>query len=143
MRRMNKFNHYSDLSEADKWFTRFMLGCSAPTSERLLTSTRLTDLIYQSMSFEDVYYGNQRPEYPVNTENLASDLFTALFSPIIRKKATDYIKLRERYFNKPILDNILTDARFDVLKKLCEDKELTSHEAASTFAKKLSELLES
>lgn len=29
------------------------------------------------------------------------------------------------------------------LKKLCEDKELTSYEAASTFAKKLSDLLES
>ena len=143
MRRMDRFSYYKDLSHADKWLTRFMLGCSAPTSERLLTSTRLTDLIYRSMSFEDVYYGNQRPEYPVNTENLASDLFTALFSPVIRKKDTDYIKLRERYFNKPILDNILTDDRFDVLKKLCEDKELTSHEAASTFAKKLSELLES
>ena len=78
MRRMNKFNHYSDLSEADKWFTRFMLGCSAPTSERLLTSTRLTDLIYQSMSFEDVYYGNQRPEYPVNTEKWQWKKFSSL-----------------------------------------------------------------
>lgn len=143
MRRMDRFNYYKDLSHADKWLTKFLLGRSAPTSERLLTSTKLSDLIYQSMSFEDVYYGTQRPEYPVNAENLASDLFTALFSPVIRKKDTDYINLRERHFNKPILESILTDDRFDTLKKLCEDKELTSYEAASTFAKKLSELLES
>ena len=143
MRRMDRFNHYKDLSDADRWLTKFLLGRSTPASERLLTSTKLSDLIYQSMSFEDVYYGNQRPEYPVNAENLASDLFTALFSPVIRKKDTDYVKPRERYFNKPILDSILTDDRFDTLKKLCEDKELTSYEAASTFAKKLSVLLES
>ena len=89
MRRMDRFNHYKDLSDADKWLTKFLLGPSTPASERLLTSTKLSDLIYQSMSFEDVYYGNQRPEYPVNAENLASDLFTALFSPVIRKKDTD------------------------------------------------------
>ena len=143
MRRMDRFSYYKDLSHADKWLTKFLLGRSTPTSEKLLTATKLTDLIYQSMSFEDVYYGTKRPEYPVNAENLASDLFTALFSPVIRKKDTDYVNLRERYFNKPILDSILTDDRFDALKKLCEDKELTSYEAASTFAKNLSDLLES
>ncbi len=142
MRRMDRFNYYTDLSKADKWLTKFLLSRSAPSSERLLNSTKLADLIYQGMSFEDVYYGNQRPQYPVNAKDLASDLFTALFSPVIRKKDTDYVNLRERYFNKPILESILTDDRFDTLKKLCEDKELTSYEAASTFAKKLSELLE-
>ena len=92
MRRMDRFSYYKDLSDADKWFTKFLLGRQTPVSEKLLTSTKLTDLIYQSMSFEDVYYGTKRPEYPVNAENLASDLFTALFSPVIRKKDTDYVK---------------------------------------------------
>ena len=143
MRRENKFNYFTDLSKADKWLTKLLLGRSTPASERLLTTTKLTDLIYQSLSFEDVYFGTGRQEYPVNAENLASDLFAALFSPAIRKKDTHSVKLRERYFNKPILDSIMTDDRFDTLKMLCEDKELTSYEAASTFAKKLSELLES
>lgn len=143
MRRENKFNYFTDLSKADKWITKLLLGRSTPASERLLTTTKLTDLIYQSLSFDDVYFGTGRQEYPVNAENLASDLFAALFSPAIRKKDTHSVKLRERYFNKPILDSILTDDRFDTLKLLCEDKELTSYEAASTFAKKLSELLES
>lgn len=143
MRRMDRYCYHKNLSDADKWLTKFLLGRQTPTSEKLLTATKLTDLIYQSMSFEDVYYGNKRQEYPVNAESLASDLFTALFSPVIRKKDTDYITRRERYFNKPILDSILTDDRFDTLKKLCEDKELTSYEAASTFAKKLSDLLAS
>lgn len=140
MRRMDKVNHYSDLSEADKSLTKFLLGRSASVSERLLTSTKLTDLIYQSMSIEDIYYGNETAA--VNTEKLAADIFTALFSPVIRKKDEEYINLRERCFNKPILDCIIFDDRFDVLKKLCEDKELTSYEAASTFAKKLNGLLQ-
>lgn len=143
MRRMDRFNYYRDLSHADKSLTKFLLGRQTPASERLLTATKLTDLIYQGMSFGDVYYGTAKPEYPVNAENLASDLFTALFSPVIRKKDTEYVGLRERYFNKPVLDSILTDDRFDTLKKLCEDKELTSYEAASTFAKTLNDLLES
>ena len=142
MRRMNRFNYFGDVSEADKWLTQVLLGRSAPTSERLLTTTKLTNQIYQSLSFEDVYYGTNRKKYPVNAEKLASDFFAALFSPVIRKKDTDYVKLRERYFNKPVLDRILTDDRFDILKRLCEDRELTSYEAASTFAKKLNELLE-
>jgi uncharacterized protein with von Willebrand factor type A (vWA) domain len=139
---MDRFSYYKDLSDADKWLTKFLLGRQTPASKKLLTATKLTDLIYESMSFGDVYYGTKRPEYPVNAENLASDLFTALFSPVIRKKDTNYVKLRERHFNKPILDSVLTDDRFDTLKKLCEDRELTSYEAASTFAKKLSALLE-
>lgn len=92
MRRMDRFNHYKDLSDADKWLTKFLLGRSTPASERLLTSTKLSDLIYQSMSFEDVYYGNQRPECPVNAENLASDLFTALFSPVMRISRISFLK---------------------------------------------------
>lgn len=143
MRRLNRFNYFSDISDADRWLTQFLLGRSAPASERLLTTTKLTNLIYQSLAFEDVYFGTKRKEYPVNAENLASDLFSALFSPVIRKKDTDHVKIREKVFNKPILDSILTDDRFDILKKLCEDKELTSYEAASTFAKKLNELVES
>ena len=88
MRRENKFNYFTDLSKADKCLTKLLLGRSTPASERLLTTTKLTDLIYQSLSFEDVYFGTGRQEYPVNAENLASDLFAALFSPAIRKNDT-------------------------------------------------------
>lgn len=51
MRRENKFNYFTDLSKADKWLTKLLLGLSTPASERLLTTTKLTDLIYQSLSF--------------------------------------------------------------------------------------------
>ena len=36
MRRMDRFNHYNDLSDADKWLTKFLLGRSTPASESLL-----------------------------------------------------------------------------------------------------------
>ena len=36
MRRMERFNHYKDSSDADKWLTKFQLGRSTPASERLL-----------------------------------------------------------------------------------------------------------
>lgn len=143
MRRMDRYNYYEDLSHADQWLTKFLLSYQTPASERVLISTKLADLIYQSLSFEDIYYGVQRPEHPVDAESLAFDLFSALFSPVIRKKDVGHIDLRGRYFNKPVLDSILTDDRFDTLKRLCEDKELTSYEAASAFAKRLSLLLES
>ena len=143
MRRMDRCHYYEDLPHADQWLTKFLLSYQTPASERVLISTKLADLIYRSLSFEDIYYGAQRPEHPVDAESLAFDLFSALFSPVIRKKDVGHIDLRGRYFNKPILNSILTDDRFDTLKRLCEDKELTSYEAASAFAKRLSLLLES
>ena len=63
MRRMDRFNYHRDLSHADKSLTKFLLGRQTPASKRLLTSTKLADLIYQGMSFEGVYYGNAKPEY--------------------------------------------------------------------------------
>lgn len=137
-----RFNPFKDSETADNWLTDYLLNRPSASSERLLNTTRLTDLIYRSFSYEDVYFGSKRKDKPINAEALAADLFGALFSPVIRRKDTASVNLRERTFNKPIFDNVLTDDRFDTLKKLCEDKELISYEAASSFAKALDNALE-
>lgn len=139
---MDRKNPFKSTKDADNWLTDYLLSRNNATSNRLLNTTKLTDLIYRSFSFEDVYYGNSKKEKPINIDSLAADLFGALFSPLIRRKSEKSVNLRERTFNRPIFDNLVTDDRFDTLKKLCEDKELISYEAASNFAKALDEALD-
>lgn len=133
---------FHDPESADKWLTDTLLNQQAATADRLLETTRLTDLIYTGCSFEDVYYGTQRADQPVNAETLAADVFAALFSPVLRRKDTDNVNLRERLFNKPVLDRLLSDDRFDRLKGMCENKELPSYAAAASFAHSLNSALE-
>ena len=125
---------FDDLQSADNWLTEALLNRQAVSADRLLETTRLTDLIYTGCSFEDVYYGTHRADQPVNAESLAADIFAALFSPVLRRKDTDNVNLRERLFNKPVLDRLLSDDRFDRMKGMCENKELPSYAAAASFA---------
>ena len=133
---------FRDLEGADNWLTDTLLNRKAATADRLLETTRLTDLIFTSCSYEDVYYGTQRADQPVNAETLAADTFAALYSPVLRRKDTDTVDLRQRLFNKPVLDRLLSDDRFDRMKGMCENKELPSYAAAASFAHSLNSALE-
>ena len=133
---------FRDLEGADSWLTDTLLNRKAATADRLLETTRLTDLIFTSCSYEDVYYGTQRADQPVNAETLAADTFAALYSPVLRRKDTDTVDLRQRLFNKPVLDRLLSDDRFDRMKGMCENKELPSYAAAASFAHSLNSALE-
>ena len=140
--RRDRQNPFTDIPSAELWLTNTLLGRRGTVTGQVLNTTRLTDLIYTALSFEDVYYQTESPEFPVNAEALAADLFSALFSPILKKADAPSIHLRERHFNKPVLECVIRDDRFDTLKGLCEDKELTSFEAASAFAHTLHDLLQ-
>ena len=131
---------FHDLPSADNWLTDALLNRQS-AADRLLETTRLTDLIYIGCSFEDVCYGTQRADQPVNAETLAADVFAALFSPVLRRKDTDSVNLRQRFFNKPVLDRLLSDDRFESLKSMCENKELPSYAAAASFAHSLNSAL--
>ena len=93
---------FDDLQSADNWLTEALLNRQAASADRLLETTRLTDLIYTGCSFEDVYYGTHRADQPVNAESLAADVFAGLFSPVLRRKDTDNVNLRERLFNNSL-----------------------------------------
>ena len=138
----DQFRSLNDLPAAEEWLINHLLNRQSTVSDRLVHSTKLTDLIYQGFSFEDVYADGDRNEYPVHTNPLVADLFGALFSPVIRLRDDHSVYHRERFFNKPVLEYVMRDDRFDTLKSLCEDKELTSYEAASVFAKTLEAALE-
>lgn len=133
---------FHDPESADSWLTDTLLNRQAATADRLLETTRLTDLIFTGCSFEDVYYGTQRADQPVNAETLAADVFAALYSPVLRRKDTDTVNLRQRLFNKPVFDRLLSDDRFDRMKGMCENKELPSYAAAASFAHSLNSALE-
>lgn len=140
--RRNRINRFTDIPSANLWLTDTLLQRRGTVTGRVLNTTRLTDLIYSGLSFEDVYYRTERPEFPVNAETLAADIFAALFSPVIKKADPHSVHLRERLFNRPVFDSVVRDDRFETLKGLCEDKELTSYEAASAFAHTLHDLLQ-
>ena len=133
---------FHDPESADSWLTNTLLSRQAATADRLLETTRLTDLVFTGCSFEDVYYGTQRADQPVNVETLAADIFAALYSPVLRRKDTDTVNLRQRLFNKPVFDRLLSDDRFDRMKGMCENKELPSYAAAASFAHSLNSALE-
>lgn len=139
--RYKRNSPFTDIKSADEWFVRLMLESPPSLSSRLLNTTKLTELIYKSFITENMPFSSQTKQHPVNAEALIADLFGALLSPVIRKKDNSSVNLRERTFNKPILDRVLTDDRFDKLKTFCENKELTSYEAASSFTIKLCECL--
>ena len=138
---MGNRNIFRDFGEADNWLNSHLLTNRNPITDRLFKSTRLTDLIYSGLSFEDVYYNTENLKFPVNAEKISQDMFSALFSPVIRKNDNESLFRRERIFNKPLMDRVLRDDRFDNLKSLCEDKEMTNYDAASVFAHTLQELL--
>ena len=140
--RRNERDDFTSIYTADTWLRNTLLQRRGTVVGRVLNTTRLTDLIYTSLSFEDVYYKTESPECPINPNALAADLFAALFSQTVRKADPSSIHLRERHFNKPVLESVLRDDRFETLKRLCEDKELTSYEAAATFAHTLHDLLQ-
>lgn len=127
---------FQDIKAADQWLTEYLLKRRGAVSGRLLHSTRLTDLIYRSFVHDDDMFSSEKPDKSQpNYETLAQDLFCALFSPMIRRKDEASIFQRERMINKPILESILRDDRFDTLKSLCEDKELPSYDAATAFCR--------
>lgn len=136
-----RYRSESDLPLAERWLENYLLKRTNPTSERLLNSTRLTDLIYNSFKKEEPFdecaelFGAGSP----NIEKLAQDLFAALYSPIIRRKDDKSVKLRERMLNKPIFEQLVRNDRFGRLKSICEDKELLSYEAILTFCKAFTE----
>ena len=120
-----------DLNGAEKWLDSFLLTKRFADSNRLLNTTKLTDLIYSGFQNENPYFDNSG----INANSLGRDTFAALFSPVIKRRNVDSVAFKERILNKPILDKFLTDERFDLLKKYCEDKELTSFYASSAFTK--------
>ncbi len=133
---------FDDLPSAEQWLAGTLLNRQSASADRLLETTRLTELIYSGCSYEDVYFNTSRADQPVNAEALAADVFAALFSPVLRRKDAANVNLRERLFNKPVLDRLLSDDRFDRMKGLCENKELPSYGAAASFAHSLNSALE-
>lgn len=137
----NRYQKEQDLLTAKKWLDSYLLTRKNPISSRLLHTTHLTDLIFSSFDREQPVRRFEQTESLPNMEGLAKDLFTALYSPVLRRKEEHSLKLRERLLNRPLLERIIQNDRFDVLKALCEDKELPSFDAVSAFCEAFAENL--
>lgn len=132
------FRSPAHLDKAADWLTGHRLNQREPVTGRLLESTRLADLIFRGFAAEDE---NAPEELPGDTgprfETLCPDLFTALYSPALRRRDEDAVFRRERLYNKPILDNVLRDDRYAELKALCESREYPAYTAAAVFCRSL------
>lgn len=135
----DRYRSEKDLLSAKQWFAGWLMNRKQPYYDRLIDSTRLTDLIYRTAAKEELV--TEAPKYDSlsNLQSLARDLFSMLYSPVVRKKNPDEVKLQERLIHQPILDRVLHDDRFEQLKSLCEDKELPAYDAVSGFCRSLSE----
>ena len=129
----NRYQTERDLPLAEKWLDSYLLTRKNPVSDRLLHTTRLTDLIYSSFDKQQPVRRFPQNESIPNMESLAKDLFAALYSPVLRRKEEDSVKPRERILNKPLFERIIGNDNFDNLKGFCEDKELPSYDAVSAF----------
>ena len=132
------FRSPAHLDKAADWLTGHRLNQREPVTGRLLESTRLADLSFRGFAAEDE---NAPEELPRDTgprfETLCPDLFTALYSPALRRRDEDAVFRRERLYNKPILDSVLRDDRYAELKALCENREYPAYAAAAVFCRSL------
>lgn len=129
----NRYQAEQDLPLAENWLDGYLLTQKNPISSRLLHTTRLTDLIYDGFAAQRPINCFSRDKNTPDIENLAKDLFSALYSPVLRRIDEDAVKLRERVLNKPLFEKITGSDCFGELKGLCEDKELPSYDAVSAF----------
>ncbi len=94
------FRSPAHLDKAADWLTGHRLNQREPITGRLLESTRLADLIFRGFAAEDE---NVPEELPGDTgpyfETLCPDLFTALYSPVLRRRDEDAVFQRERLYN--------------------------------------------
>lgn len=132
------FRSPTHLDKAADWLTEHRLNQREPVTGRLLESTRLSDLIYRGFAAEDEDAPEELPgENGPRFETLCQDLFTALYSPVLRRRDEDAVFQRERLYNKPFLDSVLRDGRYAELKSLCESREYPAYNAAAAFCRSL------
>lgn len=82
----NRYQKEQDLLTAKKWLDSYLLTRKNPISSRLLHTTHLTDLIFSSFDREQPVRRFEQTESLPNMESLAKDVFTALYSPVLRRK---------------------------------------------------------
>lgn len=138
----NRFMGFNNMADAQNWFVNHILSSETPKSDRVVDSTKLSDLIYSSYAFEDLFYNNESSEQPVNTDALCKDIFSGLYSPVMNRREKENLNTRERYFNNAVFNSVIKDDRFKELKMLCEDKEYVAYETTYAFTHTLQELLE-
>ena len=137
-----RFMGFNNMADAQNWYVNHILTADKPKSDRIVNSTKLSDLIYSSYAFEDLFYNNKSSEQPVNADALCKDIFSALYSPVMNRREKDELNVRERFFNNSVFNNVVKDNWFRELKKLCEDKVYVAYETAYAFTHTLQELLE-
>lgn len=135
----DRYRSEKDLPSAKQWFADWWMNRNRPYSDRLIDSTRLTDLIYRTAAKEEPVMNLPYPDSLIKLQSLARDLFSMLYSSVVRKKNPNEVKLQERLIHQPILDRVLHDDRFEQLKGLCEDKDLPAYDAVSGFCRSLIE----
>ena len=138
----NRFMGFNNMADAQNWFVNHILSSEKLKSDNVVDSTKLSDLIYNSYAFEDLFYNTKSRELPVNSNALCKDMFSALYSPVLRRREKEDINTRERFFNNSVFNSVIKNDCFKELKKLCEDKEYVAYETAYTFTNSLHELLE-
>lgn len=129
----DRYQKEQDLPLAETWLENYLSTRKQPISRQLLHTTRLTDLIYEGFASQQPISRFSRDKNTPDMESLAKDLFAALYSPVLRRKDADAVKLKERMLNKPLFEKIVGSDYFDELKGLCENKELPAYDAVSAF----------
>ena len=137
-----RFMGFNNMADAQNWYVNHILSTDNLKSDRIINSTKLSDLIYSSYAFDDLFYNNDSREQPVNADALCKDLFSALYSPVMNRREKEELNVRERFFNNSVFNMVIKDKCFRELKKLCEDKEYVAYETAYAFTNALQELLD-
>lgn len=138
----DRFMGFKNMADAQNWYVNHILSSDKPKSDRIIDSTKLCDLIYSSYGFDDMLFNSKSSEQPVNADALCKDIFSALYSPVMKRREKENIGTRERFFNNSVFNSVIKDDCFKELKRLCEDKEYVAYETAYAFTHTLQELLE-
>ena len=54
-----RFMGFKNMADAQNWYVNHILSSNKQKSDRIVDSTKLSDLIYSSYAFEDLFYNNK------------------------------------------------------------------------------------
>jgi uncharacterized protein with von Willebrand factor type A (vWA) domain len=119
---------------------------TASKADRVFRSTRLEDKLYSELRDGDSDMDSLEAAClpKLNTfPELARDVFQSFYSLGLRRRDDNELTDTAKYINSVILDKMMSGGDYATLKAVCEGRRLPAYEAASEFAERIANDLDS
>ncbi len=112
------------------------LPMPAPTTDRVLKSTRLEDRVYDGLRSGDGQMDDLENECAAKLDTfpaLARDIYQSVYTLAVQKTPEEELSGTARRLNRSILENLMDDDKYHALKTACEGRATPAYDAACEF----------